>query len=188
MLDVVTAGDRAVAGVTDMKPDVVIVDALLQGRVSGQQVAEQIRRAEPQVGIITNVGPAHLETLHGLDGVARAKGVYAELRNQILGERLDFPDDTSMRISHEAIYQSLYVQGRGGLNRELTKCLRTGRALREPRARTRRSGKSFVTDDATRIELSDGTRRKAAAFIERGLNDISSDQAVTQNLLKNCVG
>ena len=37
-------------------------------------------------------------------------------------------------------------------------------------------------------QMSDGTRRKAAAFIERGLNDISSDQAVTQNLLKNCVG
>ena len=41
-----------------------------------------------------------------------------------------------MRISHEAIYQSLYVQGRGALRRELTACLRTGRALRVPRART----------------------------------------------------
>ncbi|HEX2883890.1 MAG TPA: response regulator [Candidatus Limnocylindria bacterium] len=52
MLDVVTAGDRAVGSVAELKPDVVIVDALLQGRVSGQQVAEQIRKAEPQVGII----------------------------------------------------------------------------------------------------------------------------------------
>jgi IS30 family transposase len=59
--------------------------------------------------------------------------------------RLDFPDDASMRVSHEAIYQSLYVQGRGALRRELTACLRTGRALRVPRARTRR-GKNFVTD------------------------------------------
>ena len=49
--------------------------------------------------------------------------------------RLDFPDDDSMRISHEAIYQSLYVQGRGALRQELTACLRTGRALRVPRAR-----------------------------------------------------
>jgi IS30 family transposase len=40
--------------------------------------------------------------------------------------RLDFPDDESMRVSHEAIYQSLYVQGRGVLRRELTACLRTG--------------------------------------------------------------
>jgi IS30 family transposase len=60
--------------------------------------------------------------------------------------RLDFPDDDeSMRVSHEAIYQSLYLQGRGALRRELTACLRTGRALRVPRARTRR-GKNFVTD------------------------------------------
>ena len=59
--------------------------------------------------------------------------------------RLDFPDDVSMRVSHEAIYQSLYVQGRGALRRELTAYLRTGRALRVPRARARR-GKSFVTD------------------------------------------
>ena len=60
--------------------------------------------------------------------------------------RRDFPDDQSMRISHEAIYQSLYVQGRGALRRELTACLRTGRALRVPRARARGRGKSFVTD------------------------------------------
>ncbi|MEO6882077.1 MAG: IS30 family transposase [Mycobacteriaceae bacterium] len=52
--------------------------------------------------------------------------------------RLDFPDDEDMRISHEAIYQSLYVQGRGGLRRELTVALRTGRALRKPRRHTHR--------------------------------------------------
>ena len=46
--------------------------------------------------------------------------------------RVDFPDDGSMRISHEAIYQALYVQGHGALRRELTACLRTGRALRVP--------------------------------------------------------
>lgn len=57
---------------------------------------------------------------------------------------VDFPDDPSMRISHEAIYQALYVQGRGALRRELTACLRTGRALRVPRARTRGRGKTFV--------------------------------------------
>jgi IS30 family transposase len=61
--------------------------------------------------------------------------------------RLDFPDDESMRVSHEAIYQSLYVQGRGALRRELTACLRTGRALRVPRARVRGRGKGFVTDE-----------------------------------------
>jgi transposase, IS30 family len=56
----------------------------------------------------------------------------------------DFPHDESMRISHEAIYQSLYIQGRGALKRELVACLRTGRALRVPRARTRARGKKFV--------------------------------------------
>jgi IS30 family transposase len=59
--------------------------------------------------------------------------------------RIDFPDDDSMRISHEAIYQALYVQGRGALRRELVVCLRTGRALRVPRARTQGRGKKFVT-------------------------------------------
>lgn len=61
--------------------------------------------------------------------------------------RLGFPHDETMRISHEAIYQSLYVQGRGALRRELTACLRTGRALRVPRARTRGRGKSFIVPE-----------------------------------------
>jgi transposase, IS30 family len=47
----------------------------------------------------------------------------------------DFPDAVEMRVSHETIYRSLYVQGRGGLKRELTRHLRTGRALRKPRRR-----------------------------------------------------
>ena len=52
-----------------------------------------------------------------------------------------------MRISHEAIYQALYVQGRGGLQRELVACLRTGRALRVPRERTRKRGRKFVSPE-----------------------------------------
>jgi IS30 family transposase len=61
--------------------------------------------------------------------------------------RVDFPDDETMRISHEAIYQALYVQGRGALRRELSACLRTGRALRVPRARTKGQGRDFVTPE-----------------------------------------
>ncbi len=61
--------------------------------------------------------------------------------------RSDFPDDPSMQLSHEAIYQALYIKGRGALNRDLIACLRTGRALRVPRARTNRRGKKFVTPD-----------------------------------------
>jgi IS30 family transposase len=52
---------------------------------------------------------------------------------QIVGRlRREFPDDLEMRVSPETIYQSLYVQSRGALRRDLTRCLRTGRALRRP--------------------------------------------------------
>ncbi len=60
---------------------------------------------------------------------------------------IDYPEDESMRISHEAIYQALYIQGRGALRRELVACLRTGRALRVPQARTRGRGKKFVSPE-----------------------------------------
>lgn len=46
---------------------------------------------------------------------------------------LEFPDDPEMRVSHETIYKAIYLQGRGALRKELTACLRTGRALRKPR-------------------------------------------------------
>ena len=59
----------------------------------------------------------------------------------------DFPNDESMRISHEAIYQALYVQSRGALNRELVACLRTGRALRVPRSRARQRASGHVTPE-----------------------------------------
>lgn len=61
--------------------------------------------------------------------------------------KVDFPDDESMRISHEAIYQALYVESRGALERELVACLRTGRALRIPRARTRQKAWAHVTPE-----------------------------------------
>ena len=61
--------------------------------------------------------------------------------------RIDFPDDESMRISHEAIYQSLFIQGRGALKRELVWCLRTGRVLRAPRERSRRRAWAHVTPE-----------------------------------------
>ncbi len=70
---------------------------------------------------------------------------------------VEFPDDERMRISHEAIYQGLYVQGRGALRRELTACLRTGRALRKPRRRTevrqeRIKDKVMITDRPAEVD------------------------------------
>ena len=51
--------------------------------------------------------------------------------------RREFPDQPEMWVSHETIYKSLFVQGRGELRKELTACLRTGRAIRRSRASTR---------------------------------------------------
>ncbi|HSH58340.1 MAG TPA: IS30 family transposase [Acidimicrobiales bacterium] len=68
-----------------------------------------------------------------------------QIANRLL---VDFPDDESMRISHEAIYQALYVQSRGALKRELVACLRTGRALRVPRARARKKPAGHVSAEA----------------------------------------
>jgi IS30 family transposase len=52
-----------------------------------------------------------------------------------------------MRITHEAIYQALYVQSRGALKRDLVTCLRRGRALRVPRARSRQKAWAHVTPE-----------------------------------------
>jgi IS30 family transposase len=54
--------------------------------------------------------------------------------------RREHPCDREMWVSHETIYQSLFVQGRGALRRELAACLRSGRARRRPRGRTRPTG------------------------------------------------
>jgi IS30 family transposase len=72
-----------------------------------------------------------------LHEVVQAKLTEKLSPEQIAAElRCEFPDDPSMHVSHEAIYRSLYVQGRGELRRELARCLRTGRALRKPQRRT----------------------------------------------------
>jgi len=55
--------------------------------------------------------------------------------------RIEFPDDPMMRVSPETIYQSIYVQGRGALRKELAACLRTGRAIRRSRSRLEQRGK-----------------------------------------------
>ena len=55
--------------------------------------------------------------------------------------RVEFGDDPAMTVSHETIYKSVYVQGRGELRRELARCLRTGRAQRKPQGRIERRGK-----------------------------------------------
>jgi len=56
--------------------------------------------------------------------------------------RLEFPGDPMMQVSHETIYQSLFVQGRGELRRELARCLRSGRTTRRPQSRVEKRGKN----------------------------------------------
>jgi IS30 family transposase len=75
--------------------------------------------------------------------------------------KVDFPDNESVRISHEAIYQALYVQSRGALKRELVACLRTGRALRVPRVRAKRTAWAHVTPEVMISERSAETEDRA---------------------------
>jgi IS30 family transposase len=120
----------------------LVADARLREYVQ-QRLAGQLHRADgtPAVGPAT--GP-----WKGRNKPRRQDRRWiSSWSPQQISERLkvDFPDDPSMRISHEAIYQSLYVQSRGALRRELVACLRTGRALRVPRARTRHRTGGHVT-------------------------------------------
>ena len=74
MLEVVTAGDQAVTAASEYKPHVVIVDALLQGRVSGTQVAAALRAAEPQIAVIMLTvpqNPINEDPEKGIDGVLK---------------------------------------------------------------------------------------------------------------------
>jgi transposase, IS30 family len=70
------------------------------------------------------------------------RGLRANWSPQQIAARLicDYPDDLDMRVSHETIYRTLFVQARGALRKELTACLRTGRTQRRPHMRTERSG------------------------------------------------
>jgi IS30 family transposase len=75
--------------------------------------------------------------------------ISAQLREQ-------FPGDPMMRVAPETIYQSLYVQGRGALRKELASCLRTGRAIRKNRSRIDNRGKIpdmvMISDRPAEIE------------------------------------
>ena len=74
MLDVVTSGEKAAPTVAEMRPDIVIVDALLQGRVSGTHVAEAIRNADPSVAVIMLTvpqNPVAQDSARGIDAVLK---------------------------------------------------------------------------------------------------------------------
>lgn len=89
--------------------------------------------------------PAKLATNQELRFLVQAK-LWEKLSPKQIARELqsEFPDNLEMRVSHEAIYQSIYVQGRGALRRELAVHLRTGRALRKPR--NKRESRNHIPD------------------------------------------
>ena len=120
------------------------LQAYVQARLSGQ-----LQRPDGTVA----AGPS--TRWKGLNKPHRADRRWATAWSpEQISRRLvvEFPDDADMRISHEAIYQALYIQGRGALKRELVACLRTGRALRKPRERSRNKPQGHVTPDVVLSE------------------------------------
>jgi IS30 family transposase len=86
-------------------------------------------------------------TQPGLRAVVEAKLALGWSPQQITGWLpLAYPQDPVMRVSHETIYLSLFVQGRGALRRELQRCLRSGRAMRYPRAKRLPQGRGQLRD------------------------------------------
>lgn len=107
---------------------------------SAQRVAEQ-RAKRPKTAKLAGTPRLRERVQAGLERKWSPKQISATLARE-------FPDRPEMQVSHETIYQSLYVQGRGALRRELAACLRTGRAIRKPRRMPdgRRARQGKITD------------------------------------------
>jgi IS30 family transposase len=128
----IRAGDplSSIARMLGRVPSVITREVAANGGRDGysawaahQRAREAARRPRPcklQAGRLLDEVTRRLEELWSPDEIARRLP-------------LDFPDDPEMRVSHETIYQSLFVQGRGELRRELARCLRSGRACRKKR-------------------------------------------------------
>jgi IS30 family transposase len=130
-LDAAGLGVRAIARTTGRRPSTI---------------SRELRRGQARHGYTASVAQARADEGRRAPRAAKLavclrlrREVRARLERkdspaQIAGRlKIDFPDDPEMRVSAETIYQSLYVQARGGLRRELTRHLRTGRSMRRPR-------------------------------------------------------
>ncbi len=98
-------------------------------RASVAQAAAEQRAKRPKPGKLATDPRLRTEVQNRLDEEHSPQQISARLK-------MDFPDEVEMRVSHETIYQALYVQGRGALRRDLHQRLRTGRTLRKPRRAT----------------------------------------------------
>jgi len=113
-------------------------NATLPYRPSRAQRRAERQRSRPKVAKLASNSALRDLVQHQLLDRFSPRQIAAHLRRQ-------FPDNRQMWISHEAIYQSIYVQGRGALRRELARCLRTGRGLRHPR-RKPQERRARITD------------------------------------------
>ena len=103
-------------------------DAKPRYNATGAQARAQDRARRPKPGKLAGNEKLRDEVQNRLTNEHSPEQIARRLR-------LDFPDEPEMWVSPETIYQSIYVQGRGNLRRELHTCLRTGRALRKPQRR-----------------------------------------------------
>jgi IS30 family transposase len=101
------------------------------------QVAAEARRPRPKVGKIARSPELRERVQDLLDRKWSPEQISRRLRR-------DHPDRPELHVTHETIYQALYVQGRGELRRELTRALRTGRAVRRPRRQAQQRQPRFA--------------------------------------------
>lgn len=94
-------------------------------------------RARPKQGKLVAEGPLRAAVENGLDQQWSPEQIAARLR-------AEHPDDESMHVCHETIYQAIYLQARGGLKREVQQALRSGRTRRKPRRRFDQRTKRFI--------------------------------------------
>ncbi|MFW5471939.1 IS30 family transposase [Knoellia sp. CPCC 206450] len=137
---------RAIARQLGRDPSTVSRELRRNGTVTGYrphaaQRKAEARRSRPKPGKIGSCPRLRQEVEAGLELQWSPEQIACRLRR-------DFPDDPEMQVSHETIYQALYMQGRGELRRELTKALRTGRARRtrhrQPHERQHRFSEPMV--------------------------------------------
>ena len=160
------------------------IEALVAAGVSQAVIAERLGRhpstisRELRRNRTVRSGPAYGASNAQSKADARARrpkpaklATHARLRQEVqdrlqdhhspeqIARRLreDFPDDPEMWVSHETIYQSLYVQSRGGLKRELARHLRTGRTVRKPQRvqgqrKERFAGMVMISDRPAEVE------------------------------------
>jgi transposase, IS30 family len=122
----------AIANRIDKAPSTVSREVAANGgrheyRAWGGHIRAQEQARRPKPAKMASCPALLAQVVEGLEQLWSPDEISRRLR-------IEHPDDPMMQVSHETIYQSLYVQGRGELRRELTRCLRSGRAQRRPRS------------------------------------------------------